>query len=397
MREEAASPAFNPWVERLAPPPIPAVQACLRAYDGNAGPVVDLSQAVPGYAPHPDLLRWLGEMSARADLCGYGAIQGEDALREAYAADVEAAYGEGIGAGEVQVTAGGNQAFFALAMTLVRPGDEVILIRPYYFNHEMTLRMMGIDVKAVDALPENGFVPTVDAVAEAIGPRTRAVFIVTPNNPTGAVYSPALVDALYELCRARGIVLVADETYRDFLPEGAGTPHGLFTKPGWQAHFVHLYSFSKVFCIPGHRLGAIVCGGAIMEQLQKVMDNLQICAPRPAQHAVAKALPVLGEWRGSNRAIIDARRDAFQSVIAGLNGWSVVSIGAYFAYVRHPFSHVDAMDITRRLASELGVLMLPGTCFGENQGRFLRAAFANVEVETIRLLSKRLPDVIDFG
>jgi aspartate/methionine/tyrosine aminotransferase len=391
MNDMPAPLAFNPWVEQLAPPPIPAVQASLKSYAGAAGPVVDLSQAVPGYAPHPDLLRWLGETAGRADLCGYGQIQGEAVLRNAFAADLNLAYRADVSADDVQITAGGNQAFFAVALALLRPADEVILIRPYYFNHEMTLRMLGIDVKVIDADSQAGFVPSVEAVEAQVTSRTRAVFVVTPNNPTGAVYLPAFLDALYDLCQSRGIFVIADETYRDFLPTGSGPAHTLFSKTGWRESFIHLYSFSKVFCIPGHRLGAIVCGAKAMEQLQKVMDNLQICAPRPAQHAVAQALPVLNEWRQGNAAIIEDRRQAFQAVIDGRDGWSIVSIGAYFAYLRHPFVGRDAMDVTRWMAAEHGILMLPGTCFGDNQQAFVRAAFANVGVEAIRSLSDRLP------
>ncbi|MFC5445174.1 aminotransferase [Rhizobium halophytocola] len=381
----------NPLVERLAPPPIPAVQAFLRRYDGSAGPVIDLSQAVPGYPPHPDLLGWLADAAGRRDLCGYGDIQGEPVLRKAYAADVNSAYSANVDARQVQITAGGNQAFFALALALLKPGDDVIVIRPYYFNHEMTLRMLGVGVTLVDADPEEGFSPVAARVEAAIGANTRAVFVVTPNNPTGAVYSPERLDELYEACRRHGVVLVADETYRDFLPPELPAPHALFGKPDWQSHFVHLYSFSKVFCVPGHRLGALVCGAEVMEQLAKVMDNLQICAPRPAQHAVALALGALSAWREGNRQIIDARRQAFIHAIAARPGWQITSIGAYFAYLRHPFGEEGAMAVTERLASEYGILMLPGTCFGDNQQGYLRAAFANADVEVIRTLATRLP------
>ena len=390
MTEDRSS-FLNPLVRKLAPPPIPEVQACLKAYDGARGPAIDLSQAVPGYAPHADLVGWLSEMAGRADLCGYGDIQGEQALRDALAGDINRLYGGSVDGADVQITAGGNQAFFVTALALVRPGDEVLIIRPFYFNHEMTLTMMGITVRFVDALAENSFVPTPEDLAAAIGPRTRAVFVVTPNNPTGAVYPSGFLDAAYDLCRDKGAVLVVDETYRDFLPGDEGGPHKLFSKPDWQRHFVHLYSFSKVFCIPGHRLGAIVCGGAIMEQLLKVMDNLQICAPRPAQHAVVKAIAALDDWRQANAVEIARRRQAFETALAVLPDWEITSIGAYFAYLKHPFGQIDAMDVTKRLAGEYGILTLPGTGFGENQQSYLRAAFANAGVPVIETLSERLP------
>ena len=391
MSDQSSAQSLNPLVAQLSPPPIPKVQACLKDYDGARGGPVDLSQAVPGYEPHPDLLGWLSEAAGRADLAGYGAIQGEPVLRDALAKDVSSAYGSPVAGHHVQITAGGNQAFFVTALALVKPGDEVLIVRPYYFNHEMTLSMLGVRVRFVDALAEDSFVPTAKAIADAMGPQTRAVFVVTPNNPTGAVYSAAFLDEAYEICRKAGAVLVVDETYRDFLPEEAGPPHGLFGEPDWERHFIHLYSFSKVFCIPGHRVGAILCGGVVMEQLQKVMDNLQICAPKPAQHAVVKALGSLDQWRRDNSLEITRRRDAFTAAIAQLPGWEIVSIGAYFAYLRHPFIGMDAMEVTARIAAEYGVLMLPGTGFGDNQQAFLRAAFANADIDKIKTLPDRLP------
>ncbi|SNY94396.1 Aspartate/methionine/tyrosine aminotransferase [Cohaesibacter sp. ES.047] len=389
---ETSSPAgINPLVARLSPPPIPKVQACLSRYDGGKGPSIDLSQAVPGYLPHPDLLGWLSEAAGSASLAGYGAIQGELGLREALARDVSTAYGSKVEAKNVQITAGGNQAFFITALALTRPGDEVLIVRPFYFNHEMTLDMLGITVRFVDALAEDGFVPNAEALKEAMTKKTRAVYIVTPNNPTGAVYPSTFLEAAYEICRDAGAYLVVDETYRDFLDQGAGRPHALFSKPDWESHFVHLYSFSKVFCIPGHRVGAVLCGGTLMEQLLKVMDNLQICAPRPAQHAVAKAIETLGEWRVDNRAEIALRREAFKAAIASVDGWEIASIGAYFAYLKHPFGAEDAMQITQRLAGDHGILMLPGTGFGANQQAYLRAAFANAESDVIATLRFRLP------
>ena len=254
---------FNPAVRHLAAPPIPEVQGWARAYDGRHGPLLDFSQAVPGYPPHADLLAWLGEASASPAYTGYGDIEGEAVLREAYAAHVSGLYGSAVAASEIQITSGCNQAFFATMLALAAPGDEVILVRPFYFNHEMTLDMLGIAVRAVDAKAADGFVPSPDAVAAAIGERTRAVVLVSPNNPTGAVYPEPVLQAIFEICRARGIWLIVDETYRDFLADGASAPHRLFANPGWQDSFIQLYSFSKSFCIPGHRLGAIAAGAAV--------------------------------------------------------------------------------------------------------------------------------------
>ena len=110
-------------------------------------------------------------------------------------------YGATVAASEIQITSGCNQAFFATMLALAAPGDDVILVRPFYFNHEMTLDMLGIAVNAVDAKAADGFVPSPDAIAAAIGERTRAVVLVSPNNPTGAVYPQAVLQAIFDVCR----------------------------------------------------------------------------------------------------------------------------------------------------------------------------------------------------
>ena len=159
---------------------------------------------------------------------------------------------------------------------------------------------------------------------------------------------------------------------------------------GWQDSFIQLYSFSKSFCIPGHRLGAIVAGAPVVEQIVKIMDNLQICAQRPAQHAVARAIPALAGWRDGNRAEMARRASAFRAALAD-SRWQIEALGAYFGYVRHPFAGDSAAAVAERLAREFGVVTVPGSYFGSGQEPFLRMAFANADAATIALLGSRLP------
>ncbi|MFT4162006.1 aminotransferase, partial [Shinella sp.] len=308
-------PRFNPLVANLSAPPIPSVFAWASAYDGRSGPMIDLSQAVPGYPPHPEMLRLLGENAASRAYTGYGPIEGEDSLRKAYAVHLSETYGTTLAAGNVHVTAGCNQAFICAAMAIAGAGDAVLMTDPYYFNQETTLAMLGVRTRFAPCDPANGFLPDVETLAAAITPDIRAIALVSPNNPTGAVYPPELIAAIYDLCVARGIWLVLDETYRDFLPVGAGRPHDLFSRKGWEETLIGLYSFSKSFCIPGHRLGAITAGPAVVEQVAKIMDNLQICPPRSAQAAVATALPLLADWREENRREIARRVEALRATM----------------------------------------------------------------------------------
>jgi len=383
-------PAFNPLVEKLSPPPVPSVAAWGRAYDGAKGPLIDLSQAVPGYPAHPDMLRLLGETGSSKAFTGYGPIEGEAVLRTAYAAHVCEVYGANIGPSNTHITSGCNQAFVSAAMTVAGPGNTVLMTEPFYFNHETTLAMMGVRTAFVACEAANGFLPDLVAIEAAITPDVRALALVSPNNPTGAIYPPSLLEAIFKLCRNKGIWLILDETYRDFLPVAGQAPHGLFGLDGWEDTLISLYSFSKSFCIPGHRLGAITAGTAAVEQIAKIMDNLQICAPRAAQAAVAEALPLLAGWREENRQEIGRRADALKAVMRSVNGWKLDAIGAYFAFVRHPFPGKSSAEVAEKLARQAGVICIPGAYFGESQQDYLRFAFANADVATIGLLEERL-------
>ncbi len=150
--------------------------------------------------------------------------------------------------------------------------------------------MMGIRRELIPLDPATGFVPTIEGIEAVLAKGVKAVALVSPNNPTGAIYPADLLRQAFDACRKAGAFLILDETYRDFLP-GEGRPHDLLSVEGWEENLILLYSFSKSFCIPGHRLGAITAGPAPVSEIAKVMDNLQICAPRAPQAAVAKAIP----------------------------------------------------------------------------------------------------------
>ncbi len=383
-------PGFNPLVFQLSPPAIPSVQAWGRSYDGAYGGLIDLSQAAPGHPPHPDMLRWLAEAAGSPAFARYGLIEGDADLRTAYAAHLEGMYHARISAKNVLLTSGCNQAFAIATTVVAAPGDAMLLSNPCYFNHETTLRMMGVEPRFFACRAEDGFLPRVDDIAAALDGRVKALALVTPNNPTGAVYPPALLADIFALCREKGVWLILDETYRDFIAADRAPPHPLFGIEGWQENLIQLYSFSKSFAIPGHRLGAIAAGPEVVRQATKVMDNLQICAPRIPQHAVAKGLDALAGWRAENRMEIEDRAKAMRSAFAGLPGWDIRSIGAYFAFVSHPFEGSGSGEVAERLARDIGVVTIPGSYFGDGLEPYLRLAFANVDAGQIAEAVQRL-------
>lgn len=383
-------PIINPLIDKLSAPPIPAVQAWARQYDGAHGPLIDLSQAVPGYPPHPDMLRFLGEAASSVAYAGYGPIEGETVLREAYARHVGNLYGAEIKAGNIHITSGCNQAFIAAIMCVAQSGDTVLATDPFYFNHQSSLEMLGIRSETMLCRAENGFVPDIEDVRAAFHKGVRALVLVSPNNPTGAIYPPQLLTQIYAACRDNGTWLLLDETYRDFLSDADQAPHDLFKEADWPSHLIQLYSFSKSFCIPGHRLGAIVAGADMVANVAKAMDNLQICATRAPQIAVSRAIEPLQSWRDDNRKEIARRAEALRVSMSNVAGWHVEAVGAYFAFVRHPYEGSSSVAVAERLAKTTGIITLPGSFFGESQDAFLRFAFANVDVAGIEATAARL-------
>lgn len=237
---------------------------------------------------------------------------------------------------------------------------------------------------------ENGFLPDVDDAARLMDGTVRALVLVTPNNPTGAIYPPELIERFRTLCAERGVWLVIDETYRDFLAAEKTRPHGLFDTPDWGDTVIQLYSFSKAYCIAGHRLGAITASKRALDEIGKVLDCVQICAPRAPQKAVTWALGALNEWREENREKILGRAARFRDAMTAAADWRIDAMGAYFAYVRHPFTGTQARAVAERLAVERGVLCMPGPYFGPGQEQHLRLAFANVSEEALESIAERL-------
>ncbi|SON55460.1 Aspartate aminotransferase [Hartmannibacter diazotrophicus] len=393
LRSEDGTGIVNPRVLATDAPPIPASQAWLAAYDGGLGPIINLSQAVPSDPPPKLLLDRLEREAARPVTATYGPITGNEDLRRALVGEVSDIYRADPSSRpdvtDAAITAGCNQAFFASIIALAGAGDEVILPAPWYFNHKMTLDMLGIVAVPLPCHAGNGFVPEVEAARELVSERTRAIVLVTPNNPTGAIYPAETIEAFRTLCTETGIALVIDETYRDFLPSGHGAPHRLFETADWRRNVIQLYSFSKAFGIPGHRLGALVADRQFVQQVAKVLDCIQICPPRAAQFAVAGCMADLKTTRAENRDRIAARAQVFSDIMAGVNDWTVSSIGAYFAFVRHPFD-LPAEQVAAALATQTGLLCLPGSWFGPGQEDHLRFAFANVDDAQLQGVPQRL-------
>tara|TARA_B110000902_G_C14225897_1_gene557007 strand:+ start:89 stop:1216 length:1128 start_codon:yes stop_codon:yes gene_type:complete len=373
----------------------------MEAYGWLAGqnfsnlPLINVSQAAPVNPPPAPMVAHMAAVIQDDDTHLYGPVLGLPALRAEVAGQWSTAYGGAIAPAQVGITSGCNQAFCASIAMLCGEGDEVLLPTPFYFNHKMWLDMAGV---AAVALPCNGdMIPDPEDAVARITPRTRAIVLVTPNNPCGVEYPADVIIAFYEIAKSHGLALIIDETYRDFHSQ-SGAPHALFQQTNWDQTLVQLYSFSKAYRLTGHRVGAVVASVARMAEIEKFLDTVSICANQLGQKAALWGMLNLGDWLAGERLEILARRQAIVDNFTQLKakGWSLLGVGAYFAYLEHPFD-MASNDVAQKLVEQVCVLALPGTMFvpetDESGKRQIRIAFANIDADGIVVLFDRLAHV----
>ncbi|MBK1698545.1 aminotransferase [Rhodovibrio salinarum] len=384
---------LNPVMDAVTPPPIAEAQGWLAERVDDGRPLLDLAQAVPSDPPPEGLRRHLARTVSEPAGHGYTPILGRADLRAAVARHMADQYAGEVAAENVAITAGCNQAFCYAVDAVAGPGDEVILPVPYYFNHQMWLEMQGIRPVHLPCDMDAGACPDPAQAEALIGPGSRAIVLVTPNNPTGAVYPPEVIDAFFELAKRHDLALIVDETYKDFLPSDRA-PHGLLARSDWPKALIQLYSFSKTYSLTGHRLGAMLAHPDTLGAVAKMADCVAICPPVGAQAAGLYALSHLQAHRRRRRVQMAERVDALRAAFAARPecGYALVSAGAYFAYLRHPFDGVDAHEVARTLVRRHGVLALPGDMFGPGQGAYLRLAFANLQADAFPDLTARLQE-----
>lgn len=383
---------LNPAFAATEPPPVMEARRWIEGVSFPADrPLINISQAAPVDSPPLGLRQALADAALndpQAHL--YGPVLGLPALRAEVAQQWSATYGGSISPAQVAITQGCNQAFCTVMATLAGPGDEVILTTPWYFNHKMWLDMAAVTTVPLET--DATLIPSAEAAAALVTDRTRAIVLVSPNNPGGVEYPAETLTAFRDLCRAKGLALIVDETYRDF-DSRTGAPHTLFQDPDWQGTLIQLYSFSKAYRLTGHRVGAVVASTQRLAEVEKFLDTVAICPSQLGQIGALWGMRNLSQWLAGERDEILARRRAMTEGFKALPGWKLLGCGAYFAYVEHPFD-IPSDVLCKRLVTEASLLMLPGTMFqpeGSAAGkRQIRIAFANVDARGIAEVIRRL-------
>ncbi len=357
-------------------PIIPTVAGWIAETPG----AISLGQGVVGYGPPESAAAAIREFFARPALHKYLPDAGLPELRAAFEEKLRRENGiEAPFARRIIVTAGANQAFLNAVLCICDPGDEVILLAPYYFNHHMAIALAG--ARPVCVPTDRRYQPRLSAVAAAITRRTRAVVTISPNNPTGAVYPEETLRAVNRLCAERGIFHISDEAYEYFTYDGAAHYSPGSGENG--AHTISLYSLSKSYGMASWRVGFLVAPEPLYDDLLKIQDTNAICAPAIAQ---CVGLAALREGRGycaARLAAIEAvRRDVFSRLAAVPDLLSVPpSRGAFYFFVKVRTT-VPAVRLAERLVREHKVAVIPGETFGAGNGCYLRGSYGSMGGKT---------------
>ena len=385
---------LNKFVLATQNPPVMEVREWLKLYRKSKKPLLNLSQAAPMSPPPDSLLKYLSEQSLLTENHLYGDVLGDIPLREEIVNLWNEEYNSSICINNVAITSGCNQAFCAAISTIATAGDSILVPVPWYFNHEMWLAIQGINIIPIPC--DINMLPDIETTRKLIDEKTKAIVIVTPNNPTGVEYPSKLVENISNLARDNNLKLIIDETYKNF----GNKQSNILYEGQWNEHIIQLYSFSKVYRLTGHRVGLMVASKSFIKQVEKFLDTTTICPNRLAQKAAYFGLLNLQEFMVKEKLKIEKLKDTFEKELRNIENWSLLGIGGYFAYLGYN-SKLDSISIAKKLLADQNILTIPGEMFfpkSKNlfvkEKRSIRIAFANSTYEEIIDLFKRLRNFV---
>jgi methionine transaminase len=350
---------------------------------------VNLGQGFPDFECDPKLLDAVNA-AMRAGHNQYPPMAGIALLREAVAAKIEALYGACYDAGsEITITAGATQAILTAILAVVHPGDEVIVLEPCYDSYAPNIELAGGRVVRV-ALTPGTFRPDFDAIAAALNPKTRAILVNSPHNPSATVWTRAEMQRLAALLEPTDTLLISDEVYEHMVFDEA--PHvSASSIPSLAARSFVVSSFGKTFHVTGWKVGTVAAPATLTAEFRKVHQFNVFTVNTPMQHALAAYLADPAPYR-TLPAFYQAKRDLFRAGLAGTRLRLLPSEGSYFQCVDYAaVSDLGEEAFCRWLTSEIGVAAIPLSAFyadGRDQ-HIARLCFAKRD-ETLRTALQRL-------
>lgn len=350
---------------------------------------VNLGQGFPDFDCDPALLDAVGQ-ALRAGHNQYAPMAGVPLLRQAVAAKIEALHGRSYHPDtEITITAGATQAILTAILAVVHPGDEVIVLDPCYDSYVPNIALAGGVAVRVPLTP-GSFRPDFDRIGAAITPRTRALIINSPHNPSATVWSQQDMLRLQELLAPTNVLLISDEVYEHMVFDGAA--HESAARfAGLAARAFLVSSFGKTFHVTGWKVGTVAAPAALMAEFRKVHQFNVFSVNTPMQHGLAAYMSDPAPYLQLPK-VYQAKRDLFRQGLEGSRLRLLPSTGSYFQCVDiSAVSDLNEADFCQWLVREVGVAAIPLSAFygdGFDQ-RVVRFCFAKRDV-TLQTALERL-------
>ncbi|MHA1421175.1 MAG: pyridoxal phosphate-dependent aminotransferase [Candidatus Thorarchaeota archaeon] len=378
--------------EDIMPPPIVKLAEAAKRFIASPD-FLDLGQGLPGHIPPEDAITALKDRLQHPSTHLYTPDQGLLELREELSLYLRRNSGIDVNPmNELVITAGANNAFAGTILTLLEPGENVIMPSPYYFNSAMAIKLAGGKVVEVPTGP--GFQPDPVDIEKAIDEKTRAIFLISPNNPTGAVYDKDRIDKIVDICIQHDIVLISDETYSRMVFEGASHYSPRLRRDATD-RVITLGSFSKDFGMSGWRVGFIAGPKEFTDEFLKVQDTVSICAPTAGQ---LLALDILKNGLDDIEAEIERLnllRDFAYLRIREIDQLEIDRTAGTFYMFPKVKGGTDSRALVMDILQSTATLVLPGVIFGEPGEGHIRISIGPLTPEAVDEAFDRLGKYFD--
>ncbi len=355
-----------------------AVQSPIIPYIGeisrNNPNTISFGQGVAFYGPPKQAFEHVQKHLGDDSINRYGPVEGIPELQQALTKKLSSVNKIIINdKNAVVVTAGSNMAFNTAILAVTDPGDEVILTLPYYFNHEMSL-VMERCVPVLIPSQEN-FHLDINKIEAAITEKTKAIVSISPNNPSGAVYSKEELIEINTLCKHHGIYHINDEAYEDFY-YGDHLHFSPASITDTDSHTISLFSFSKGYGFAGWRIGYMVIPVNLLAAVKKIQDTILISPPIISQYAAIGALSAETSFLKDKREAMSVKRDLVINKMLNLRNLNKqpTSEGAFYTLLSVDSNQSD-MQLAKQLIEKYKVATIPGTAFGIESGCYLRLSY----------------------
>ncbi|MET0333426.1 MAG: pyridoxal phosphate-dependent aminotransferase [Rhizobacter sp.] len=352
---------------------------------------VNLGQGFPDFDCDPRLVDAVNTAMRRGHN-QYPPMAGVLPLREAIAQKIGRLYGHGYdAANEITITAGATQAILTAILAIVHPGDEVIVLDPSYDSYDPNIELAGGRAVHVPLTPRT-FRPDFDRIAAALSPRTRAIIINPPHNPSATIWSADDMKRLAELLRPTDVIVIADEVYEHMVFDGA-QHESVSRSPELAARSFVVSSFGKTYHVTGWKVGYVAAPGPLMAEFRKVHQFNVFTVNTPVQYGLADYMSDPAPYL-ELPAFYQRKRDLFRAGLASTKLKLLPTTGSYFQSVDYSeVSDLPEADFCRWLTSEVGVAAIPLSAFyaGGFEQKLARFCFAKKD-ETLQLALQRLND-----